>query len=249
VRWSLAADCCFLGTISFFGATHAINIERLSALSFVIASQSTELLQNAADIVSRGGVIAFRTDTFYGLGADPFDHDAVQRIKDLKGREDNKPILIVISDYDQLDRFISSITRTFEVLAHKFWPASLTLIGAARPELPPEITAGTKTVGVRLPNDDRVRLLLRTCGGALTATSANPSHAAPPTTALQVQEYFGDAVDLILDDGVAQTERPSTVVDASQDEPKLIREGVIPWSSVIEELKEIHKGSSPAGRG
>ena len=183
-------------------------------------------------MISRGGVIAFRTDTFYGLGADPFNQAAVRRIKQLKGREDNKPILIVISDYDQLDRFINSISPVFELLTRKFWPAPLTLIGEARSELPTEITAGTKTVGVRLPNDDRVRLLVRTCGGALTATSANPSHATPATTALQVQEYFGDTVDLILDDGVAQTERPSTVVDVSHDQPRLIREGVIPWSEI-----------------
>jgi len=98
--------------------------------------------------------------------------------------------------------------------------------------LPREITAGTKTVGVRLPNDDRVRLLVRTCGGALTATSANPSHVAPATTARQVHEYFAAALDLIVDDGQAQTDRPSTVVDVSQDEPRLIREGVISWNEI-----------------
>ena len=203
----------------------------------MIDSQSIEASRYAADIISRGGVIAFRTDTFYGLGADPFNQDAVRTIKQLKGRDDNKPILIVISDYDQLDRFISSISPAFDLLARRLWPGPLTLIGAARSELPPELTAGTKTVGVRLPNDDRVRLLVRACGGALTATSANPSHAAPATTARQAHEYFGDAIDLIVDDGEAQTDRPSTVVDVSQDEPKLIREGVISWGSVVDALK------------
>ena len=212
-------------------------------------SQSIEGSRYAAETISRGGVISFRTDTFYGLGADPFNQSAVRKIKQLKGREDNKPILIIISDYDQVDRFISSITRTFEVLAHQFWPAPLTLIGEARSELSAEITAGTKTVGVRLPNDDRVRLLVRNCGGALTATSANPSHAAPATTARQVYEYFGDDIDLIVDDGEAQTDRPSTVVDVSKDEPKLIREGVIPWASVVDALKETDRNSSLFGRG
>ena len=197
----------------------------------MIVSHSTESLSKAAQIISRGGVIAFRTDTFYGLGADPFNQAAVRRIKQLKGRED-KPILIVISDYEHLDRFITSMSPTFQLLAKKFWPAPLTLIGAARSELPREITAGTKTVGVRLPNDDRVRLLVRTCGGALTATSANPSHVAPATTARQVHEYFAAALDLIVDDGQAQTDRPSTVVDVSQDEPRLIREGVISWNEI-----------------
>jgi L-threonylcarbamoyladenylate synthase len=198
----------------------------------LIISYSDDSLRNAAVVVNDGGVIAFRTDTFYGLGADPFNQEAVRKIKQLKGREDNKPILIVISDDDQLDRLISSISPAFESVAKKFWPGALTLIGAARHELPPEITAGTNTVGVRLPNDDRVRRLVRNCGGALTATSANPSHAAPATTAQQVQEYFGEGLDLILDDGVAPTDRPSTVVDASKDELKLIREGVVPWTII-----------------
>jgi L-threonylcarbamoyladenylate synthase len=199
--------------------------------------QSVHMNSRAAEIISRGGVLAFRTDTFYGLGADPFNQDAVRTIKQLKGREDHKPILIVISDYDQLQRFVSSVSPAFDLLARRFWPGPLTLIGKARPQLPPDITAGTKTVGVRLPNDDRVRLLVRACGGALTATSANPSGAAPATTALQVKEYFSEAIDLIVDDGAAQTDRPSTVVDVSHHVPTLIREGVIPWSVVIEDLK------------
>ena len=205
----------------------------------MIVSPGVESIQQVADIIAHGGVIAFRTDTFYGLGADPSNQDAVRRIKELKGREDNKPILIVISDYDQLDRFIVSITPAFDSIAKHFWPGALTLIGEARPAVPPAITADTNTVGVRLPNDDRVRLLVRACGGALTATSANPSHAAPATTAFQVQEYFGDRLDAILDDGVAQTDRPSTVVDVSQNEPKLVREGVIPWSTLIEKLNSV----------
>lgn len=203
----------------------------------MIASQSIESGRQAADIISRSGVIAFRTDTFYGLGADPLNQAAVRRIKELKGREDNKPILIVISDHNQVDRFINSISPTFELLARKFWPGPLTLIGEARSELPDDITAGTKTVGVRLPNDERVRQLVRSCGGALTATSANPSQLAPATTAFQVEEYFGVRLDLIIDDGVAQTDRPSTVVDVSSDQPRLIREGVVAWSEISNALK------------
>src|SRR5713226_5648877 len=109
-------------------------------------------IQDAAKTIARGGVIAFRTDTFYGLGADPFNRSAVQRIKQLKGREANKPILVVISDIDQVERFISERSRTFDLLAERFWPGPLTLIGKAAPEVPDEIGAGTGTVGVRLPD-------------------------------------------------------------------------------------------------
>jgi len=195
-------------------------------------SLTPESLRTAADIASRGGVIAFRTDTFYGLGADPFNRAAVHRIKELKGREDNKPILIVISDRSQLERFIAAPSPSFQLLAETFWPGALTLIGKARPEVAAEITAGTDTIGVRLPNDERVRALVRACGGALTATSANPSHEPPATNAQAVYDYFGDLIDLIVDDGESQAGAPSTVVDASGDKPKLIREGVIPWGRI-----------------
>src|SRR2546423_4202278 len=183
----------------------------------MIISQTSESLDRIAQVVANGGVIAFRTDTFYGLGADPFNRAAVQRIKELKGRKDNKPILIVISDLDQVQRFISAPSHSFQLLSANFWPGALTLIGKARPEVAAEITAGTDTVGVRLPIDERVRALVRACGGALTATSANPSQAPPASTAITVQLYFGEKIDLIIDDGEAQTDAPSTVVDATSD--------------------------------
>src|SRR5229473_6347613 len=120
---------------------------------------------DAAEIIARGGVIAFRTDTFYGLGADPFNRNAVQLIKQLKGRDDQKPILIMVSDRAAVTRFIPAPTPNFSLLAEKFWPGPLTLIGQAAVGVPEEITAGTKTIGVRLPGDDRVRALVRSCGG------------------------------------------------------------------------------------
>jgi L-threonylcarbamoyladenylate synthase len=203
--------------------------------------QTEQSIDRAAGIVARGGVIAFRTDTFYGLGADPFNRQAVQKIKQLKGREDDKPILVVISDCDQVDRLIAEVSQSFQNLARVFWPGALTLIGRARAGLPEEITAGTKTVGVRLPNDDKVRALVRACGGALTATSANPSHAAPAGSAQAVQNYFGDAIDLILDAGETTSEAPSTVVDVTGDQAELIREGVIPWARIQ------NRERSPAG--
>src|SRR5690242_7697753 len=118
----------------------------------MIARPTSDALEEIAELIARGGVIAFRTDTFYGLGADPFNRRAVQEIKELKGREDNKPILIVISDLDQVNRFIAAYSSAFEILAKRFWPGPLTLIGWANPDVPEEISAGTKTVGVRLPN-------------------------------------------------------------------------------------------------
>jgi L-threonylcarbamoyladenylate synthase len=202
----------------------------------VIISQTIEAFPRVSQIVASGGVIAFRTDTFYGLGADPFNRDAIQRIKRLKGSY--QPILIVISDQDQVTRFITEASQTFASLAEIFWPGPLTLIGKAAPGVPDEITAGTQTIGVRLPDDEDVRALVRAGGGALTATSANPSHREPARTAQDVSNYFSNGIDLIVDGGCATADQPSTVVDVSGDEPLLIREGLISWSRIQAEIHQ-----------
>lgn len=204
--------------------------------------QTTISLPLIAETIARGGIIGFRTDTFYGLGADPFNRSALQRIKQQKGREATKPILVVISDLDQIERFISERSRAFDLLAERFWPGALTLIGKATQAVPDELTAGTGTIGVRLPDDDNVRAFVRLCGGALTATSANASGSDPARTAEEVKDYFGAAVDFIVDSGKARGDRPSTVVDAKGTEPKLIREGAVSWLSITEFLN--HKSES-----
>jgi L-threonylcarbamoyladenylate synthase len=202
----------------------------------VIIDYSDDSLQLVAETIARGGLIAFRTDTLYGLGVDPFNPDAIHKLKQLKGRDEGKPILIVISGRDQLARFIKEPSAAFNHLAQTFWPGPLTLIGKANESVPRDITAGTETIGVRLPDDENVRALVTACGGALTATSANPSTLAPARTAQTVDDYFGEAIDLIVDDGEAKTDRPSTVVDVSGSEAKLIREGVLAWNEIEKEL-------------
>lgn len=180
----------------------------------------------AAEIIADGGVIAFRTDTFYGLGVDPFNIDAVAKIRELKGREDAKPILLLIADLNEVDRFVINQSETFKRVASRFWPGPITLIGVARPELPVELTAGSKTIGVRLPNDGALRSLLRGCGGALTATSANLSGSEPARNVKDVENYF-PGIDLIIDGGEVTATQPSTVLDLSETRARLIREGAI----------------------
>lgn len=181
----------------------------------------------AADVIARGGVIAFRTDTFYGLGVDPFNAAAVVRVRELKGREDDKPILLLVSDEDQVAKVIVDRSETFARVAAAFWPGPLTIVGFAVAQLPEEITAGTGTVGVRLPADENVRRLVRECGGILTATSANPSGREPARSAQEVAKYFPRGLDLILDGGEVTVTEPSTVLDATTSPPRVVREGAI----------------------
>lgn len=172
-------------------------------------------------------MIAFRTDTFYGLGVDPFNAAAVAKIRELKGREENKPILLLLSDTSIADRFIADRSKAFEDTVRRFWPGPLTIVGVAVSNLPQEITAGTGTVGVRVPADDDVRELVRVCGGALTATSANPSGRNPARSAQEVLGYFGDGIDLIIDSGEVIATEPSTVLDVTTSPPRVVREGAI----------------------
>jgi len=203
----------------------------------MIRSDSETTRTQAAQIIANGGLIAFRTDTFYGLGADPLNRSALIRIRELKGREDNKPILLLISDMDQLDRFVGDKSGSFRIIANERWPAPLTLIGPARSELPRELTAGTNSIGVRLPDDETVRILLRNCGGALTATSANVSGKPPARTAKEVGDYFPTGIDLIIDGGEVSATEASTVLDLSGFEPRLIRDGAVPREQLEEILK------------
>jgi L-threonylcarbamoyladenylate synthase len=202
----------------------------------LIYPDSTAAREHAARVVNVGGVVAFRTDTFYGLGADPFNPDALERINALKGR-DGKPVLVLVGDAREAWRLVSFVSRAFEVLAARHWPGALTLVTAARADAPELLTAGTGTVGVRLPDDVDARGIVRACGGLLTATSANPAGEPPARTAVEVAHYFKEADGLVIDGGGARSELPSTVLDVSGASPRLIREGVVPRATLEASLR------------
>jgi L-threonylcarbamoyladenylate synthase len=188
----------------------------------------------AAQTIKAGGVLAFRTDTFYGLGADPFNRIALQKIYALKGRAEGKPLLVIISDAGVAERLVESQAKLFDAFAGRHWPGPITLVGRARDGLPEELTAGTGTIGVRLPDDELLRDFVRAMGGALTATSANPAGQAAARTAQEVAGYFPKGLDLIVDSGPAPGGLPSTVLDVSGPSARLIRAGAV----MKEELRE-----------
>ena len=191
-----------------------------------IRPYNSQTRQEAAEVITSGGVIAFRTDTFYGLGVDPLNVSAVRRLRELKGREESNPILLLISDETEVERFIEP-SSLFRDVAARHWPGAITLVGSAKLNVPLELTANTQTLGVRLPADENLRELVRHCGGALTATSANVSGQPPARTAKEVSDYFPNDIDLIIDSGDATVTAPSTVLDVSGSKAKLIREGVV----------------------
>ncbi len=209
----------------------------MSELKILPDNEGTRKL--AAETIVNGGVIAFRTDTFYGLGANPFNADAVARIRALKGREDHKAILLLIADMGDVERLIRERSRVFEDLAGKFWPGPLTIVGFATAELPEQITAGTGTVGVRLPQDESVREFVRYCGGTLTATSANLSGCEPARSAEAVAAYFRIGIDLVVDSGEVTAIEPSSVLDVTKSPPHAVREGAISLSGIEEVLREL----------
>jgi L-threonylcarbamoyladenylate synthase len=202
-----------------------------------IIPDGDEARERARRVIEGGGVIAFRTDTFYGLGADPFNRSAVARINRLKGREGVKPVLVVISGHQETDRFFAEKTGLFNELAKNYWPGALTIVCQARPSVPSEITMGGGSIGLRLPFDEEVRALVCACGGALTATSANLAGQPPARTAPEVARYFPGELDLIIDGGGARTDKPSTVIDVSRGRAHLIREGEIARSDLERTLR------------
>ena len=191
-----------------------------------------------SNLISGGGIVAFRTDTFYGLGADPFNAAAVERIRALKGREENKPILLLISDADQAERLITN-REMFDQVARKFWPGPLTIVGLAAWSLPEAITARSGTVGVRLPADESVRDFVRECGGILTATSANPAGREPARSAEEVRTYFSEDLLTIVDGGEVTATEPSTVLDVTTSPPRIVREGALPRHLIEQFLDEL----------
>ena len=189
---------------------------------------SKSSLREAGEVVRGGGVIAFPTETFYGLGVDPFNVQAVQRLYALKGRSpQTSPILVLIRSRHELLALVSEITPAAERLMQACWPGPLTLVFRAAVPVPSVLTAGTGTIGVRLSAYPDVQRVLEMFGGPLTGTSANRTGQPPATTADEVERAFGADVDLILNGGPTPCGLPSTVVDTTVSPPRLIREGCV----------------------
>ena len=183
--------------------------------------------ENAARILRSGGLIAFPTETVYGLGADATNAQAIARIFTAKGRPHTNPLIVHIADAQIARRYAATWPDAATKLAEAFWPGPISLVLPKSPDIVDAVTAGRGTVGLRVPDHPLALELLRAFDGPIAAPSANKSNRISPTTAQHVRDELGDAVDLLLDGGPCRVGIESTVLDLSGDTPTILRPGGI----------------------
>jgi len=193
---------------------------------------SDTAIKRAVADLRQGGVVAFPTETYYGLAVDPFNPDALSRLFAVKKRQTDKPILTLVSDRKQLAQLVRNIPEPFQTLMDRFWPGPLTLVIEGGPGLPSLLTGHTSTVGVRQSSHPVARQLCSSFGSAITATSANISGYAPAVNAGEIIHTFGTEIDLVIDGGTTPGGAGSTLIGLENGRLQLIRDGVIPFAEV-----------------
>ncbi len=200
-----------------------------------------ESIVQAGQALRCGGVIAFPTETVYGLGALAFNPVAVARIFEIKGRPHFDPLIVHVLDREMLAQVVAEVPRVAERLVERFWPGPLTLVLRKQREVPGIVTAGLPTVAVRMPSHEFARSLLKEVGAPLAAPSANPFGGLSPTRAEHVTAGLGERVDLIIDGGLSAYGLESTIV-ALEPEAALLRPGAIPVEAIEAVVGRLARG-------
>ncbi len=197
------------------------------------------LIAKAAAILGKGGVLAFPTETVYGLGANAFDKNAAARIFRAKGRPEQKPLIILIASIRDLRKVARKVPPAAKKLISRFWPGPLTIIFKKRANIPMVVSGGLDTVGVRLSPHPISIALVRAAGFPITAPSANRSGGKNHRTASGVIRDLGGApeIDLIVDGGKTPLAKPSTLVDVTKNPPRILREGAISAKKIAQALR------------
>lgn len=187
-------------------------------------------IERAVEVLRRGGVVAIPTDTVYGLAASLEHPLAVERIFSIKGRSETKAIPVLISDIEAFERLTGELTAAARRLAERHWPGALTIVVAASDAVPDAVRRDGTTVGVRMPDSADALAIIAASGGALAVTSANRSGGAEARSAGEVRIKLGNRVDFVVDGGPTDSAPPSTVVDATSDDVRVLRPGTVePW--------------------
>ncbi len=193
---------------------------------------SIESILPAVEVLKSGGVVAYPTETFYGLGVDALNREATKRIFAIKKRHPDQPLLILLPSRQALSNYVQSIPEIAVPLVDAFWPGPLTLIFPTSPALPKELCADTGPIAIRISPHPVAQALVKAFGGAITSTSANISGKASPASAQEVVEQLGEGIDLIIDGGKTAGQQPSTIVDVTVTPPRLVREGAIAFDTI-----------------
>lgn len=198
-----------------------------------------EALARGGEILKKGGLVAFPTETVYGLGGNALDPMASKKIYAAKGRPSDNPLIVHIADIKALAPIVKNVPEKAKILAEKFWPGPLTMIFEKSDLVPLETTGGLNSVAVRFPSDPIAAQLILAAGGYVAAPSANTSGRPSPTTAQHVEEDLGDAIDMIIDGGPVGIGLESTIVDFTEDVPVVLRPGYISLEMLQETLGEV----------
>ena len=198
-----------------------------------------DAIQEAAKWILNGGLVAIPTDTLYGLAADPWSREAVARVFAVKGRAAERALPLIAADGAQVAAHLGSLPPAGQRLADQFWPGPLTLVIAAPLALAADVSGGSGTVGVRVPADAVARAICAEAGRPITATSANLSGEPATADPDQVERTLGDRIDLLMDTGTTRGGAPSTIVDVTGAEPRLVRAGAIAWDDIQQWLHSV----------
>ncbi|MDP1768019.1 MAG: L-threonylcarbamoyladenylate synthase [Nitrospirota bacterium] len=210
----------------------------------VLPAANEESIRLAAEVIRNGGLVAFPTETVYGLGCDALNPDAVARVFEAKRRPSFDPLIVHIATEASLDGLVQAISPAERRLIKRFWPGPLTLVLPKRAQVPDLVTAGLPTVAIRMPSHPVAQALIREAGVPIAAPSANPFGYVSPTSAQHVVEGLGDRVDLILDGGPCPIGVESTIVSMGDTWPEVLRPGNITLAEIQEVIGQVVRGTA-----
>jgi len=201
----------------------------------LVLKTTVDNIREASKVIKNGGLVIYPTDTVYGLGCDPFNIVAVERVFKVKGERKEKPLPILASDLESIKK-ITHINERARKIAERHWPGALTLVVPKKPVLPNIVTCGLASVGVRIPNHTVAIQLISLCDGLLVGTSANKTGEKPPRTAQEAAKQLGEQVDIVLNGGPTPLGEESSIVDLTSMKPKILREGPVKLKDILNAL-------------
>ena len=188
---------------------------------------SATIIDEALQVLAQGGIVSYASESFYALGVQAFDRNAVEKLFEIKQRPQEKPVPLIVGTMDVLRSVVKTVSPQAKELIDQYWPGPLTILFPAREKLPSLLTGATGNAALRIPGSGIALDLAKAFAAPLTATSANISGRPPAETPSDVRAYFGDTIDLIIDSGRAPGGQPSTIVDVTVNPPVILRQGRI----------------------